>query len=138
MGSGRWPEAEKKADPDAPARPLVVDQDRGVPASNRAVAGGLAGDGASLAVATTLGHDAGNQAVARIAAGGNATRVLPAWYVSADPLAPYTAFKAANPAAYAALASTAEQYTLRTSDQVTEPAPGTAWRTRTEVPLAAL
>jgi hypothetical protein len=60
------------------------------------------------------------------------------WYSWADPLAPYTVFKAASPAGYAALKSTAEQYTLRPAEEASERAPGTGWRTQTEVAVAAL
>jgi hypothetical protein len=77
-GPGR-PGTQLTSEP--PVRPQPV-------GGNRATAQALAGG--DLASVVTHGADAGNRAVA-----SRAPR-LDAWYVSGDPLAPYTVFKAAR------------------------------------------
>jgi len=143
MGSGRAQE-EKEAESEPAVRRPSGDPDHatGNGLSNRSVAGALGGDAANPAMAVALAGGAGNRAVATVAASAGAMPMRPTWYSSADPLGPYTVLKAANPPAYAALAATADQHTIRAADQTnqqgTDSAAAAGWRTRTEVPVAAL
>jgi hypothetical protein len=130
----RQAEPHTGAEP-APVLPRPAGPAPGPRAGNRESAAALSGPVTTARDVVALTRGAGNAAVAQRLAD---QPLRPTWYSSADPLAPYRVFKAGAPGAYAALDATARQHTLQRAGEEAEPAPGTGWRTRTEVPVAAL